>query len=210
MTRVDPVAAEAPQPRARLRVAVWDGFVRTSHWVVFVGVVIAWFSHGGLLAAHRIAGYVVAAFIFARLAWGFVGGRYARFAGFVPHPARLVAYLGALLRRREPRFIGHNPAGGAMIVILLAALIAISTTGFLIDTPGWRDYRPLREWHAALSDVLMVLVIVHVLGVLYASVRHRENLVGSMFTGSKERRETDGASGGISSDTARASAKESS
>lgn len=166
-------------------VKVWDGFVRGFHWALVVACALAWFSHGGLPRTHRVAGYVVAGLVIARLVWGFVGSQHARFASFVPLTLRLLAYAGAMLRGRERRFLGHNPAGSVMILALLGVLCLVGASGVLIDYPSWRDFRPLQELHAAASDVLMVLAGVHVLGVLYASLRHRENLVKSMFTGTK-------------------------
>lgn len=166
-------------------VKVWDLFVRGFHWALVLACALAWFSHGGLPTTHRVAGYAVVGLVIARLVWGFVGSHHARFASFVPLAARGVAYAGAMLRGRERRFLGHNPAGTVMILAQLVALCLVGASGVLIDDPAWRDFRPLHELHAAASDVLMVLVAVHVLGVLYASLRHRENLVKSMFTGTK-------------------------
>lgn len=167
---------------------VWDVFVRSTHWTLVVATVLAYFSHGGLLTLHRIAGYTVIALVVARVVWGFIGSAYARFANFVPSPVGLMRYLGLLIRHREPRTQGHNPAGGAMIVLLLGMLLAIGGTGWVLDSPAYRDYRPLSALHDGLSDVLMALIAVHIAGVLHASWRHKENLVAAMFTGRKARR----------------------
>ena len=145
----------------------------------------AYFTHGGLLDAHRVAGYLVLALVIARIAWGFANSGHARFGSFVPTPAHLAKYLWAMLRLREPRTIGHNPAGGAMIVALLSVLIALGVTGWMIDSPAYRDFRPLQEIHLILSDGLLVLIAIHIAGVLYASWRHRENLILAMITGRK-------------------------
>jgi cytochrome b len=168
-----------------LTILVWNRFVRLSHWIVIIAVAVALFTHGGLLSAHRIAGYLVLALTVARIIHGFGAHRYARFANFVPGPTRLVRYLQAMTRGTERRYIGLNPAGGAMVVVLLVLLLLISLTGVVIDTPGWRDHRPLQMIHSVASDVLMLLIGVHLLGVLYASYRHRENLIAAMFSGKK-------------------------
>jgi cytochrome b len=166
-------------------VLVWDLFVRLFHWSLLVLIVLALLSHGGLLDLHRLAGYGIAALIAARLVWGFIGSQHARFASFVPTPPALMRYLGQLLRGREPRSLGHNPAGAAMVLVLMAVIIAITVTGLLLDTSSYRDYRPLHAWHDALSDALLVLAAIHLVGVLYTSIRHRENLVRAMLTGRK-------------------------
>ena len=164
---------------------VWDPFVRIFHWVLVAAFVVAYFSHGGYLAVHRWSGYVITALVLLRVVWGFVGAKHARFAEFVPAPQKLAAYLGLLLRAREPRHEGHNPAGGAMIVLMLALLAALCVTGIMLDTPRFRDDRDFKEIHDLLTDATLVCIVLHLVGVTYASWRHRENLVAAMITGRK-------------------------
>ena len=166
------------------RVRVWDPFVRVFHWAVVATFVVAYFSHGGYLAVHRISGYVLAALVLLRVLWGFLGPPHARFADFVTGPG-LATYLGLLVRGREPRHLGHNPAGGAMIVVLLVLLAALSVTGLVLDTPQFRDDRDFKQVHDILTDVAVGCIVLHLVGVAYASWRHRENLVAAMITGRK-------------------------
>ncbi len=111
---------------------VWDPFVRASHWVVAVGFVLAYVVEDEPLAVHVWAGYVVGGLILLRIAWGFVGPRHARFADFVYRPATILAYIPALLLFRAKRYIGHSPAGGAMVVALLVTILATSVTGVFL------------------------------------------------------------------------------
>ncbi|MEA2490310.1 MAG: hypothetical protein QOH21_2102 [Acidobacteriota bacterium] len=164
---------------------VWDPFVRFSHWALVVGFVVAYFSHGGYLAAHRWSGYAILALVVLRVIWGFVGSPHARFASFVVGPRKLASYSGQLARGREPRHLGHNPAGGAMIVVLLVLLAALCITGLVLDTPKFRDDRDFKQIHDLLTDAALVCIVLHVAGVIHASWRHRENLVAAMFTGWK-------------------------
>ena len=41
------------------------------------------------------------------------------------------------------------------------------------------------EEHAALANITLALIILHILGVAFSSYTHREDLVGAMFTGEK-------------------------
>jgi cytochrome b len=164
---------------------VWDPLVRIIHWSLVVGFVVAYFSHGGYLAVHRIAGYVLTALVLVRVVWGFVGPPRARFADFVTGPRKLAAYLGLLMRGREPRHLGHNPAGGAMTVLLLTLLAALCATGFVLDTPRFRDDRDFKQVHDLLTDAAVVCIALHLAGVAYTSWRHRENLLAAMITGRK-------------------------
>lgn len=166
-------------------VRVWDPLVRLAHWLLVVAFVVAYFAHGGYLAVHRFAGYAIVALVAIRIAWGFVGPERARFTDFVPSPRALGTYVASLLRAREPRHIGHNPAGGVMIVMLLILLAALCATGIVLDTPRFRDDSDFKEVHDLLTDATLVCVALHVLGVAWASWRHRENLLMAMITGRK-------------------------
>jgi cytochrome b len=162
---------------------VWDPLVRILHWslaATFLGAYLLG-DHGG--PAHEALGYAAAAIVAVRILWGFVGTRYARFAEFVPSKARLIEYLRGLAMGREKRYLGHNPAGGVMILALLAGVIASAGTGWLIVSGaggGW-----LAEAHEACATFTLALVGVHVAGVVFSSVRHGENLLRAMVTGRK-------------------------
>ncbi len=115
-------------------VRVWDPLVRVGHVLLIAGFAAAYLSDGKPLWLHSWAGYIVGAVVALRVAWGFVGPRHARFADFVGSPvlgspARAVRYLADLVRLRAPRRLGHSPAGGLMVLALLAGLAITSLTG---------------------------------------------------------------------------------
>lgn len=113
-------------------IRVWDPIVRIGHWTLVLSFFVAWFTEDDLLTQHVWAGYVVAAVVFIRLAWGFIGSEHARFSDFVRSPAVTLRYLGDLLRHRARRYIGHNPAGGAMIVALVIGLLGTTYSGLML------------------------------------------------------------------------------
>lgn len=166
-------------------VRVWDRFVRLFHWALVLSVVTAWFSARPWEALHYWAGLAAAALVAARLLWGFAGSRYARFSQFVRPPSTVLAYLRAIVMGTEGRYIGHNPAGGAMVMALLVTLGGTATTGWLMTTDAfWGDPR-MQQAHDLIAHLLLVLVGLHLAGVALASVRHHENLVRAMVTGRK-------------------------
>lgn len=114
------------------RIKVWDPLVRFGHWALAAAFVVAWFSGEESLRTHVWAGYAVAAIVGIRIAWGFVGPRNARFRSFVRAPAATLAYLRDIATGRAKRYVGHNPAGGAMIAALLLCLVVTSVSGFAI------------------------------------------------------------------------------
>lgn len=176
----------ASPPRAG-EVKVWDAFVRVFHWTLVASFFTAWWftEHIGWL--HKGAGYVALALVLLRCIWGFVGSPHARFANFVAGPRKLLAYLGLLLRGREPRHLGHNPAGSVMILFLMTAIAVIGVSGWMMTTDTWWGNEMVETVHTVSVDAALAAVAIHVLANLYAGWHHGDNLVKSMITGRKRR-----------------------
>ncbi len=164
-------------------VKVWDPAVRVFHWSLAASFALAWLSAEGWETLHLWAGYAAAGLIAFRLVWGFVGTRHARFSDFLRSPAEVRAYLGDMLKGRERRHLGHNPAGGAMILALIAAMGATCLTGWTMTLQGLGEV--MEGPHELFANLLLILVIGHLAGVLFSSLSHRENLVKAMVTGRK-------------------------
>lgn len=165
-------------------VQVWDRFVRFFHWALVAAFAIAYLYTDSRLV-HMAAGYATLALVTARVVWGFKGSPAARFSNFVPTPRRLWRYLRAAVKGREPRHLGHNPAGAAMILFLMTAVTVIGVTGFLMGTDTYWGNEALEDLHVWTVDATLVAVAVHVSANIYASWHHQENLIQSMLTGDK-------------------------
>ena len=113
-------------------VRVWDAFIRLGHWLLVAGFFVAYFTEDDLLSVHVWAGYLVGAIVVLRVVWGFIGPEYARFANFAYSPARAFRYLVGLLRGQAERYLGHSPAGGAMVLLLLISLAATVGSGLTV------------------------------------------------------------------------------
>jgi cytochrome b len=166
-------------------VKVWDPLVRIFHWSLATSFVVAYATGEEIERVHIAAGYTIAGLVAARVLWGFVGPRHARFSNFVRPPRQVLAYIRDVALLRAPRYIGHNPAGGAMIVALLVALPGTCATGYMMTTDAYWGSKLLEHVHEFLANLTVGLVVAHVLGVLVASFEHRENLVASMISGRK-------------------------
>lgn len=163
---------------------VWDPLVRVAHWTFAFGCAAAFLTEE-MRGPHKLVGYVVLAAVLVRIVWGFAGSEHARFASFVRGPAEVRAYLAAMLRREEPASEGHNPLGALMIVALLALLLVIGLSGWMTTLDMFWGVDWVEDLHEASAELLLWLVPLHVAGVIFASLRHRENLVLAMITGRK-------------------------
>jgi cytochrome b len=166
-------------------IQVWDPFVRIFHWTLVLSCFLDLFLLEGGEKPHNYIGYAAAALVGMRVVWGVIGSRHARFVDFVPTPSRLLDYLWALSRGREPRHLGHNPAGGVMILGLLAVVLALGITGWMTTLDHFWGAEWLEELHEAFADALLVMVLLHAGAAVLESFRHRENLIWSMVTGKK-------------------------
>jgi cytochrome b len=164
---------------------VWDPLVRIFHWSLVVSFATAWFSSSSRDDFHQWIGLIAAALISLRLIWGLIGTRYARFTQFIRSPLNVIAYLIAIFKNSEARYIGHNPAGGMMVLALLAGVAATALTGYLMTTDTYYGDEFMQGLHSLCADGMVILIILHVGGVILASRRHNENLVASMITGKK-------------------------
>jgi cytochrome b len=180
--------------RAGHATRIWDLPVRVTHWALVVAVAGSWLSHYGgtrWFVLHRYCGYTVLVLVVFRLAWGFVGTRYARFRGFLSGPRRLLAYVCGGWRGVHA---GHNPLGGWSVVTLLTLLGLQAATGLFANDEiasagpfyGWVSHETsnrLTSLHHGNADWLLALITLHVLAVAFYEWRLGKALIRPMITG---------------------------
>lgn len=113
-------------------VHVWDLFVRIFHWTLVVAFVTAYFTAEEENIIHIYSGYTVLCLILSRVIWGFVGTKYARFNNFIYSPFTVLQYLKGLVTGNPKHYLGHNPAGGYMVVALLLSLLVVTVSGLKV------------------------------------------------------------------------------
>jgi cytochrome b len=166
-------------------VKVWDPVVRIFHWGLAGAFVVAYLSGEDAQGLHQAAGYLIAGLLAVRLVWGFIGSRHARFTDFVRSPRAALDYLRRSRDGAAPRYLGHNPAGGLMALALMAMVGGICWTGYLMTTPAYFGSEMMEGMHETLVNLTIAMIALHILGNLFSSVVHRENLTLSMITGRK-------------------------
>ncbi len=184
-------------PIIKKTVRVWDPLVRIFHWTLVLSFAIAWVSADEFDTLHFWAGYTIAALVAFRVVWGVIGTRHARFTDFVYRLSTIKSYLIDLAALRPKHYVGHNPAGGLMVIILLLSLGLLTFTGMAsvaIDGIGplagtWVESISghwMEDVHEVVANLVLAFVLFHIAGVLVSSLVHGENLVRAMINGKKE------------------------
>ena len=178
-------------------IKVWDLPLRIFHWLLVAAFSVSYLTEDELLPFHVWAGYLIGALLIFRLIWGFLGNDYARFSNFICSPVKSFSYLKDLIALKSKRYIGHNPAGSAMIFLLLFNLLLTVISGLafygtaqgagpLAALAGSSYEHLLEETHEVFANFTLFLVFVHIIGVAFESYMHHENLARAMVYGFKK------------------------
>ena len=195
----EPRRIQAGKPREiRLSMKVWDAPIRLFHWAIVLLVIASYVSiQKSWMQIHFLCGYTMLTLLLFRLAWGFVGSDTARFAAFLRKPVRGASRISPISAGASPtREIGHNAAGGWMVIVLLLLLAIQVGTGLcanddvLSEGPlakyvgkDWSDR--LSHFHALNFNLILAAIGLHVLAVAAYWAVKRHNLLRPMITGRK-------------------------
>ncbi|CAL79946.1 Putative Cytochrome b561 family protein [Bradyrhizobium sp. ORS 278] len=177
--------SETPPEARSGTVAIWDLPLRVWHWALVAFVLIACVTPNTFDPLHRLAGYAVIGLLAFRLIWGLIGSRHSLFARIGLKLRAAPRYILGLLRGETGRYLGLNPAGAAMLVVMLALLIVSTVTGVMQVSVRFFGVGWIEQAHALSSNAIIALIAVHLLGTVWMSILQRENLVRAMITGRK-------------------------
>jgi cytochrome b len=181
----------------RLSMRVWDLPTRLFHWLIVLLIAASYATAQlGLMEWHFLSGYAVLALLLFRLVWGFIGSDTARFSRFLKSPVAAVRQLTHFTRREPDTEIGHNAAGGWMVLLMLLLIAAEVGTGLFSNDDVMND-GPLRHYvskeisdqitsvHSLIWTLLLIAIGLHVLAVIGYAVVKGHDLVRPMVTGRK-------------------------
>jgi cytochrome b len=186
-------------PAADEHVRVWDAPTRLFHWSLVGLVSVSWLSADqGFMTVHLWSGLSLLALLLFRFGWGLLGSTTSRFSDFLHPPRKVIAYLRIQTRGGRMLHAGHNPAGGLMVVSLLAVLLVQVATG-LFANDGLKFSGPLALFvsddasdrltriHGIIFNVILAFIWLHVVAVGFYHFVKGDNLVGAMVSGKKHR-----------------------
>lgn len=189
-------------------IRVWDGFVRSFHWLLLLLLIALWITGGDLeyIDLHKNLGLIVLALIISRIMWGVVGSKTAKFSNFVRSPFAAARYLRDEFKGRAREPLGHNPAGGYMILLLLGLVLAQAVSGLftnddlffmgpLASLVEYDTQRMLTRFHRNNFDWLLIAVVIHVVAIFIYMFKGKD-LLTPMFSGNKKVNSRADASGG--------------
>ena len=175
-----------------MRFRVWDLPTRVFHWALVACVVGSFVTvkiGGNAMVWHGRIGVTVVGLLAFRLAWGFLGSTYARFAQFVRGPEAIKAYL-----RGQWQGTGHNPLGALSVLAMLGTLCLLVATGlFANDDIAFEG--PLyalvgKEFsdraagiHRLIEPLTILLVLAHLGAILFYVRIKKEVLIMPMISG---------------------------
>ncbi|MES0371981.1 MAG: cytochrome b/b6 domain-containing protein [Mariprofundaceae bacterium] len=195
-------------------VKVWDILIRVFHWSLAIFFLLAYVTGDELEIMHAYIGYIIIGLLGLRIIWGIIGTQYARFTNFIYSPKTIMSYLKSLLTSSPKHYLGHNPAGGAMVIVMILFLTLVSWSGLkayeaegkgplvAMETSiiseavadswyeddhrhGHKDDDFWEDIHEFTVNFMLLLILFHLGGILVSSALHKENLVRAMITGRK-------------------------
>ena len=180
-------------------ITVWDLSTRLFHWLLVVLVVFLWYSADiadDMMELHVLAGEALLALLFFRVVWGIWGSQTARFSCFISSPVQVFHYFSALRKNKTDNRIGHNPAGGYMVVLMMVLLVVQVVSGLGNSDDIFIEGRLypylddiITSWMAAIHYYnfygLLALIAIHLIAILSYYCKGN-NLVLAMITGTKK------------------------
>jgi Ni/Fe-hydrogenase 1 B-type cytochrome subunit len=218
------MAYETKEPWVRYRVYVWEFPVRLTHWLNAVSIVALTitglyigspyiyprpepqFLMGWMRFVHLSFAYLLTIMVVLRIAWGFLGNRYARWNTWVPYSRAHWADIRAAFKYHlfvgdlPPHAAGHTALGNLTYLLIFIMFFIQIFTGFAllnVSDPTWVHWvlggwlsgiayiSTLHLYHHVFMYILLAFVIGHIYMAWYMDTVERDGVMGSIFGGYK-------------------------
>jgi cytochrome b len=172
-------------------VKVWDLPTRLFHWSLATLVFSQLFTgFKQLLIWHIPIGCTIVGLIIFRILWGFWGSQTSRFSSFIKGISSVFKYLIKIIKNQPTYHLGHNPAGGWVILFILSILSIQLITGVFSGLIGYLIPQEFSElaWntHKITALILIATIITHISANLFYLIVRKDNLIIPMIIGIKK------------------------
>lgn len=166
------------------KILVWDLPSRIVHWA-FAGSLSAAMAIAFLVDDdqplfrwHMLFGIVAVFILVIRLLMGLFGARYSRFSSFPIRPGEIASYMISAVVSKSKRYAGNNPGSATAATLMFLIVPGLFVTGaFAGET--------FEEVHEVLAWGLLLVVLSHLAGLVWHTIRHKENISMAMVSGRK-------------------------
>ncbi len=168
---------------------VWSKLTRFLHWGLVLCVAANFINDGdGVKDIHRKVGLLAAALVGSRLAYGFFGKdstfKHHLFKYWPLRPALLIQFLKQELAGFSTTdYEGHNPAACWTYVGIWLLVLSLALTGFMMGLDAFWGEEWLEDLHGGLTKVLIVFLIIHGVGLIKDTLKHKRPAWKRMITG---------------------------
>ncbi|MEZ4743685.1 MAG: cytochrome b/b6 domain-containing protein [Bdellovibrionota bacterium] len=172
------------------QIKVYDLPTRIFHWIFAIFFSIAFYIAKEIdddsiyFPYHMIIGLMICYIVILRGVWGICGSRYAKFSSFKLNPMDLKDYFFSLFGGKTRRDLGHNPASSYSAVAMMVVALCLAISGILMSREVNKEF--FEEVHELFANGFFVLAILHICGVLFHQLKHKDGMIFSMFTGTKQ------------------------
>jgi cytochrome b len=165
---------------------VWNKFIRLTHWLVAVIIILNMFVYADGDDIHIWLGYIAAGIVILRLTYGFVSRDQAHSLSKFPlSPSSLIQFVKDKINHHDAKYAGHNPAASWVYILIWLCLFGLTITGWMLGLDRFFGDEDVEQAHVIINTALQVTIVFHLLGMLLDGIQFKRHTWLGMFTGKK-------------------------
>ena len=160
----------------------WPLRIRLVHWLLALVVVADALILLDGDEIHQYLGYLGVALVLFRFYLGVKGVEHARFKSFPVSLSHLENFAKNYLKKGHV-YPGHNPLASIVYFLMWACVLFLGLSGWMMGLDAFWGSSEIGSIHSALSNTLLLLVALHLVGVLMDSFIHKRKTWLKMING---------------------------